>query len=696
MANIKVRLKKTDGEWLELGKRYISDLSSLSQSTSDPSSIQYGVLANSGSITINDIDGRLAQCVENGEIVSSGLEIEIYSKDTLIQKHILQDADYDKHEKTLTLQLTDEMEKMSKVSLTPISTDENGMTLDEMFYRVLGRAGVSYSDIDRLYYKKIYNNETGNETLLERLRRVSLPYFYNKQSTLGDFLSKVCETCKLNFHQIDGEYVFTTGRPEKFLPSTIVIPRKCLISPPTEQMFLKNSIGKVTYTDYNFRSEIKDIANATFYTRDDDDNFTIANVPSGEIKTIESRERLCCFLDISTNDEYFVPILSGDGSSSQSPYPFWYGQFNNNNSSQERYLTAISTNTTSTKDTFAFSAGASCTHLATLKGLNTATFALNNSLPQNYSTITARIEAKIYAKCVSTAPTQVSVGEGAEYTVPDNEYLTQDAIWLSSYISDTLSDWENGVNTTSLDIFCTNLYYEDGTLAKNWDNGEVLKVGDTVKLPNDDTLWKVTSREFKWSGSPRIALQLQGIPLSKVLWTADSNASVSVLNNLGEIVKNGGAVYRNSTLQISVAPRTGYEVTSVYVNGETATKDGEAWVFTATSNSVITRTYQWISELETNLSVEVGSQVYNPDNYEVVYNSTTRYAVWLALYEGSSYVGEYMFSSVDDNAQSFSAVNSDGETILTGTITDTTLNVTSMTGDLSARIYYNVVKTRTV
>ena len=108
-----------------------------------------------------------------------------------------------------------------------------------------------------------------------------------------------------------------------------------------------------------------------------------------------------------------------------------------------------------------------------------------------------------------------------EIFIPYNEFITSQAVGdaLSQRI---IADYEKGISTAKLTISCLNMYYTDGDLAKDFSKGEILQVGDYVRIDKDQQgnskfrrnnyrpyLWKVVGRKFKYSGVPLIELTLQ-------------------------------------------------------------------------------------------------------------------------------------------------------------------------------------------
>jgi hypothetical protein len=72
-------------------------------------------------------------------------------------------------------------------------------------------------------------------------------------------------------------------------------------------------------------------------------------------------------------------------------------------------------------------------------------------------------------------------------------------------------DYKNGVSTSTLSISCNDYYYTNGEISKKWDNGEVVDVGDVVKVQGNGKIWKVVGRNFRKNGVSMIDLQLREV-----------------------------------------------------------------------------------------------------------------------------------------------------------------------------------------
>jgi len=109
---------------------------------------------------------------------------------------------------------------------------------------------------------------------------------------------------------------------------------------------------------------------------------------------------------------------------------------------------------------------------------------------------------------------------GAYRTISGTPTLMTDLIKAS-----ILADYANGVMSASQkELACTDLYYISGAKALTFANGEILKVGDIVRVDKDNVgtsisykqsgavrYFKVTGRAFSKTGVPLLALTYQEI-----------------------------------------------------------------------------------------------------------------------------------------------------------------------------------------
>lgn len=108
----------------------------------------------------------------------------------------------------------------------------------------------------------------------------------------------------------------------------------------------------------------------------------------------------------------------------------------------------------------------------------------------------------------------IIVGSGNNvYTYENNELLAisaNDTIEQSQYYKNAqniIDDYKKGIADGSISVVCGDYLTSNGKL--NWGNGEVIQVDDLINI--DNTVYKVTGRNLKYSGVPKIDLELQSL-----------------------------------------------------------------------------------------------------------------------------------------------------------------------------------------
>ena len=255
MADIKLKLKKTDGTDLTLPNTYIDSITSTSQSTTDPSTIQYGVLANSGSAEIRDIDGSLKNMILNGELESSNVPTRILVNGNQIQSHITSDSDYDEQNTELSLEFTNKLQSFNNLYFKGKRITNVSTTLYALLEEILVSAGYASADIPNMMTNDI-------KTYLEN---INIPYPYLEYSTYRDVIDKICEVGQLQlFEDNNGQLKFISAIPklsDTDIPILVTDTQKK--SNLTKSLILKNKINNIfieenkissTYNDLDSRS----------------------------------------------------------------------------------------------------------------------------------------------------------------------------------------------------------------------------------------------------------------------------------------------------------------------------------------------------------------------------------------------------------------------------------------------------------
>ena len=102
--------------------------------------------------------------------------------------------------------------------------------------------------------------------------------------------------------------------------------------------------------------------------------------------------------------------------------------------------------------------------------------------------------------------------------VQANDLLQSNTTFNDMKMSDIIktnikSDYANGISNATMTVACVDYYDENRKKIKDWAKGEIFEVGDIVKVECDNSLWRVTGRNFKKSGVPLIDLELQEIKI---------------------------------------------------------------------------------------------------------------------------------------------------------------------------------------
>ena len=635
ISNIKVTLK-----YLDLNKSWIDNVESLTQSTSDANSIQYGVLANSGSASLRDIDGELAEYVQDGIIDNSNVPVEIFVNGNKIQTHITKDSDYIKQDKSLSLQFSNTLDTLQNLTFSG---------------RQLSDSTNAYLLLKEILSTLNYNIDTIlDEKLKLHLQNIVIEYPYFNTSNYYDTINKICNIAQIRMIQDnDGNLLFINARPIANITeidNIINIPKYMTMTPIQESIILKNKIKIISYTDkdYSYKYSVVHNANIGYYNNTSIGQlFTIGTTDntqylySGLLKDYESiynnyigdknpaiigiydaafdsemkyainkvqfsNNAIAKFDDwaIIPNDTYNkIPLFTEGPSKSTTNFlenRSNEGTLNNNLDykalfrptlvdSEQQALNNLLDNQGKLKDiAYQIING---NETITIYFVSEIIYYYDNSII-NYNgdlrRITLNSNFDIYLRNLITDNEQIINQGNSDYEIPTNELMSNNTtinnLSIIQYIKNNiLNDYINGVSNATIDLFCSNLYYSDGSLAKNWDYGEILNIGDIVAFENDiknageQRYWRVTGRKFKYSGSPTLSIELQEIAFIICSITANiTNATLTLKRTyspnknatLGEISVND-SLYKGDKIQISAEADESYAISEFLVNGQT-------------------------------------------------------------------------------------------------------------------------------
>lgn len=140
ISNIRVMLR-----YFDLDRGWIDSVESLSQTTSDPSSIQYGVIANSGSANLRDVDGELKDLIIDEVIPNSNVPVELFVNGNKVQCHITTDSDYVEEDKMLNLNLENRLKFLDTLKFQGAPYQESQSAYSLLSYILSGLGYISDS-----------------------------------------------------------------------------------------------------------------------------------------------------------------------------------------------------------------------------------------------------------------------------------------------------------------------------------------------------------------------------------------------------------------------------------------------------------------------------------------------------------------------------------------------------------------------
>lgn len=122
-------------------KAWVDNLSSTSQISSDPASVNYGVIPSTGNATMRDINGQIRADIENNVLPISNAPTKISINGNQVQEHTTSDSDYNIIDKSLSLQFSDRLSLLDKVTYGGMPLREYQMSAYDMLDDVIGSYG---------------------------------------------------------------------------------------------------------------------------------------------------------------------------------------------------------------------------------------------------------------------------------------------------------------------------------------------------------------------------------------------------------------------------------------------------------------------------------------------------------------------------------------------------------------------------
>lgn len=257
MADVVARFKLEDGSELPIDKSFISSLKSVSESTSDAGSIVYGTLANTGSLQIQDGDGRISKLIDDGLLPISDLDLKIEVNDKIFQQHITADSNYNTEDNTLDVSLSNFIKDFDILKYKGYPYPDESRSLYNLFYDVL----YSYFYPQRPYENyPLFIDNFFESKVLDYIKSITIQYpviQYGK--TYRQVLDELCTIGQLNmFSTRENLPSFISLRPI-FTPKNSVkdLSWGNIVNDLTYTKTVKNKFDGVEISEYEVNDSMK-------------------------------------------------------------------------------------------------------------------------------------------------------------------------------------------------------------------------------------------------------------------------------------------------------------------------------------------------------------------------------------------------------------------------------------------------------
>lgn len=541
----------------------LKGIESLSESTGQTKEIFYGCIANSGSAEIIDINGEILEMLESGIIENSNVPIELIVNGNLIQTHLTNDSEYNINTKNFTVSMTNDISNWDNITFLGKPLFDGTQSAYDIVLEIMTSLGFSKYQVKNrmLSNTLVYGSSNQVGTIKEYLELIKIPYPYLSSATYRETIDKICQVAQLQVYaDNDGMPIFVSARPivsQDMLINAIHIPKKYMESNLQKSVILKNKYDGIDMDEKVVtRTVVSDgkCGSSTHITsgyETESDTATVSRVKGDKIyemslklyfksftATIPAKSNLnlntayniqkfssvsnvgnnLLIEDIKTYNYYIEdlketitisPEIISEGASATS---FLQEKINN-----------VKYNETDDTFTISFVAcvGRDCSTIIPVYAqddivLETQSYRANSI---TFTFFGEQLQIDFENQDVSSSN---SAYAKTIINLNSNELMQSDTqingVKISTQIKNNIfNDYINGISNGNVNLFCGDMYYRNGTLAKLWSKGEILNVNDIVYFDNDIYLdktqryWRIVGREISNRGVPKLYLELQEI-----------------------------------------------------------------------------------------------------------------------------------------------------------------------------------------
>ena len=267
----------------------LKSVESLTQSTGQPKEIFYGLVPSSGQIEIIDVNGEIADMVNDGVMPNSNVKIDIVANSKQVNSHISESSSYvpSVGEQSLTIEVGNTLSIWENVSFSGYQLNSSS-SLYQILKEVLSTI-YSESEIDEMLTDFTYNDDGKIVTILEYLQSIIIEFPYINVCSLKEAIDKICVLAQLNvFENRDGKIKFISSRPILTKGNFINIPTKSQLSILSQDLFINNKYSSVNvqYSSPMLTDNSLQNVKYTYYTYDE-----ISTDPNAYTKVINSANK---------------------------------------------------------------------------------------------------------------------------------------------------------------------------------------------------------------------------------------------------------------------------------------------------------------------------------------------------------------------------------------------------------------------
>lgn len=576
----------------------LNSCSVLTESNSDASTVYYEPLSNMVSVEISDIDGKIAKMIQGGEIDGASTEFELFINGKKIQRFVSTDSQYDNNNFTLSANATDDISTWTDREFNPTIYTQKSLTDSIPALALFAQIQESVEESilfneKTLPMDNISQIGTADYLNLIYINNVNL---MEKQS-LHNMVNDLCDATQTAINQhLDGRTVCSPMRPiyPMSKDDIVKITSKNIFEDTGTQVIVKNKYKKVEIpVNHVDRKEIEISALGTefksleylqsksfyesreyFNTLDmrlaEDislvksftdslgyewgiykkkitfDKFTRLNTKPimvykffGYEESEEDVEHIILdnnVFNFDSIDAFISDVdkITGDDASVKFYCGFYQSDIYNSFVNNTELLIAIQ----------------SKQGLDIFEGLNYKnpfkfwlTSGSSNML--KYETIEYEYQTR---QILKSGISDADIKPYEIICLSQNPLLTDtsmiypkgrggDGVLLYDHIAQAiLRDYRNGVKVREITICPDNFYAHNNPnrLIKNFEEGDLINIGDIISVDNEDVMWKVTGARVSYDGELLQTLELQ---------QAFASSSIGSSSGYGIVDENGVVVY---------------------------------------------------------------------------------------------------------------------------------------------------------